>query len=58
LKPARGRSCPGFQLSFHVYDEYVVNVTNEHAGGVAEATSREFGGGQKVFGRYTLIKVL
>jgi serine/threonine protein kinase/Tfp pilus assembly protein PilF len=33
-------------------------VTNEHAGGVAEATSREFGGGQKVFGRYTLIKVL
>jgi serine/threonine protein kinase/Flp pilus assembly protein TadD len=33
-------------------------VTNEHAGGVAEATSREFAGGQKVFGRYTLIKVL
>jgi serine/threonine protein kinase/Tfp pilus assembly protein PilF len=33
-------------------------VTNEHAGGVAEATSREFGSGQKVFGRYTLIKVL
>jgi serine/threonine protein kinase/Tfp pilus assembly protein PilF len=33
-------------------------VTNEHASGVAEATSREFGSGQKVFGRYTLIKVL
>jgi serine/threonine protein kinase/Tfp pilus assembly protein PilF len=33
-------------------------VTNERAGGVAEATSREFGSGQKVFGRYTLIKVL
>jgi serine/threonine protein kinase/Tfp pilus assembly protein PilF len=33
-------------------------VTNEHAGGVAEATSREFGSGQKVFGRYTLIKIL
>jgi serine/threonine protein kinase/Tfp pilus assembly protein PilF len=33
-------------------------VTNEHAGGVAAATSREFGSGQKVFGRYTLIKVL
>jgi len=35
-----------------------VNVANEHAGGVAEATSREFAGGQKIFGRYTLIKVL
>jgi serine/threonine protein kinase len=33
-------------------------VTNEHAGGVAEATSREFGSGQKVFGRYTLVRVL
>jgi serine/threonine protein kinase/Tfp pilus assembly protein PilF len=33
-------------------------VTNERAGGVAEATSRELGSGQKVFGRYTLIKVL
>jgi serine/threonine protein kinase/Tfp pilus assembly protein PilF len=33
-------------------------VTNERAGGVAEATSREFASGQKVFGRYTLIKVL
>jgi serine/threonine protein kinase/Tfp pilus assembly protein PilF len=33
-------------------------VTNEHAGGVAEATSREFASGQKVFGRYTLIKIL
>jgi serine/threonine protein kinase/Flp pilus assembly protein TadD len=33
-------------------------VTNEHAGVVAEATSREFASGQRVFGRYTLIKVL
>jgi serine/threonine protein kinase/Tfp pilus assembly protein PilF len=33
-------------------------VTNEHAGSVAAVTSREFAGGQKVFGRYTLIKVL
>ena len=33
-------------------------MTNEHAGGVAEATSREFAPGQKVFGRYTLVKVL
>ena len=33
-------------------------MTNERAGDVAYATSREFSGGQKVFGRYTLIKVL
>jgi serine/threonine protein kinase/Flp pilus assembly protein TadD len=33
-------------------------VTNESAGGVAAATSREFDSGQKVFGRYTLVKVL
>ena len=26
-------------------------MINEHAGGVAEATSHEFGGGQKVFAR-------
>jgi serine/threonine protein kinase/Tfp pilus assembly protein PilF len=33
-------------------------VTNERAGDVAGATSREFANGQKVFGRYTLVKVL
>jgi len=33
-------------------------VTNERAGGVADATSREFASGQKVFGRYTLVKIL
>ena len=33
-------------------------MTNESAGGVAAATSREFASGQKVFGRYTLVKVL
>ena len=33
-------------------------MTNEHAGSVAAVTSREFGSGQKVFGRYTLVKVL
>jgi len=33
-------------------------VTNERAGDVAGATSREFTSGQKVFGRYTLVKVL
>jgi serine/threonine protein kinase len=33
-------------------------VTNERAGDVAGATSREFAFGQKVFGRYTLVKIL
>jgi serine/threonine protein kinase/Flp pilus assembly protein TadD len=33
-------------------------VTNDRAGDVAGATSREFASGQKVFGRYTLVKVL
>jgi serine/threonine protein kinase/Tfp pilus assembly protein PilF len=33
-------------------------VTNERAGDVAGATSREFASGQKVFGRYTLVKIL
>ncbi len=33
-------------------------MSTERAGDVIGATSREFAGGQKVFGRYTLIKVL
>ena len=33
-------------------------MTNERAGDVADATSREFASGQKVFDRYTLVKVL
>jgi serine/threonine protein kinase/Tfp pilus assembly protein PilF len=33
-------------------------VTNERAGDVAGATSREFASGQRVFGRYRLVKVL
>jgi serine/threonine protein kinase/Tfp pilus assembly protein PilF len=33
-------------------------VTNERAGDVADATSCEFASGQKVFGRYTLVKIL
>jgi serine/threonine protein kinase/Tfp pilus assembly protein PilF len=35
-----------------------MKVTNERVGEVAAATSREFASGQKVFGRYKLIKVL
>jgi len=33
-------------------------VTNERADDVAGATSRDFAGGQKIFGRYRLVKVL
>src|SRR5213083_150835 len=35
-----------------------VKVSNQRAGDVMGATSREFIGGQKVFGRYLLIKIL
>ena len=37
---------------------YLAKVSNERAGDVMAATSREVVSGQKVFGRYTLIKVL
>ncbi len=47
-----------FKLPSRLYVVYSVKVTNERAGGVADATSREFASGQKVFGRYTLVKVL
>ncbi len=33
-------------------------MTDEGSGGVADATAREFVRGQKVFGRFTLIKIL
>ncbi len=33
-------------------------MANENSGDVADATFREFAGGQKLFGRYTLIKIL
>src|SRR5205809_7923533 len=35
-----------------------VKVINQRAGDVMGAISREFASGQKVFGRYTLIKIL
>src|SRR5205823_14913998 len=35
-----------------------VKVSNQRAGDVMGATSREFASGQKVFGRYMLIKML
>src|SRR6266568_4809961 len=47
-----------FKLPSHLNEVYAVKVTNERAGDVAGATSREFASGQKVFGRYTLVKIL
>src|SRR5439155_1073115 len=39
-----------FKLPFYLNDVYSIKVTNERAGDVAAATSREFASGQKVFG--------
>src|SRR6266481_2744638 len=49
-----------FQLLLPSYLNYVYlpKVSNERLGNVAGATSREFASGQRVFGRYTLVKVL
>src|SRR5437773_2789708 len=47
-----------FELSSASNPGYVGHVTNQRSGDVAEATLREFGSGQKLFGRYTLIKIL
>src|SRR5438552_7715622 len=55
---AAGDPPSSFKLPSYLDDVYFVKVTNERAGGVAGATSREFTSGQKVFGRYTLVKVL
>ncbi len=54
----RRAGAPGFNLSLLLNHEYVAKVSNERAGDVIGATSREFVSGQKIFGRYTLIKVL
>jgi serine/threonine protein kinase len=53
-----GSAASRFQLPFDANVVYLANVSNERAGDVIAATSREFASGQKVFGRYTLIKVL
>jgi serine/threonine protein kinase len=47
-----------FSLNKHEKNQYLLKVSNQRAGDVIGATSREFASGQKVFGRYTLIKVL
>src|SRR5437899_9212300 len=47
-----------FELSSASNPDYIGAVTEQRSGDVAEATLREFGSGQKLFGRYTLIKIL
>jgi serine/threonine protein kinase len=47
-----------FELSFAVDFLTLIDVTNEGSVEVGEPTLRDFAGGQKVFGRYTLAKIL
>src|SRR5512133_1919007 len=49
---------PSFELSSASNSDYIRDVTEQRSGDVAEATLREYGSGQKLFGRYTLIKIL
>ena len=53
-----GIAASRFELPFDANVVYLADVSNERAGDVMAATSREFANGQKVFGRYTLIKVV
>src|SRR5438477_3522049 len=47
-----------FELSCASNPDYIGAVTEQRSGDVAEATLREYGSGQKLFGRYTLVKIL
>src|SRR5438874_13448362 len=47
-----------FELSSASNAGYIEDVTDQRSGDVAEATLREYGSGQKLFGRYTLVKIL
>src|SRR5438034_6772134 len=49
---------PSFELSSASNAGYIEDVTEQRSGDVAEATLREYGSGQKLFGRYTLVKIL
>ena len=53
-----GIAASRFELPLDANVVYLADVSNERAGDVMAATSREFANGQKVFGRYTLIKVV
>src|SRR6266567_9467822 len=53
-----GTSSSRFKLSSRPDGAYAPVVANENSGDVADATFREFAGGQRLFGRYTLIRIL
>src|SRR5437764_12617231 len=47
-----------FELSSYFRRRYTLSVTNGGSGDVADMTVREFARGQRLFGRYTLLKIL
>src|SRR5205823_5202266 len=47
-----------FELSCEFAHLYAARVTSEGSGDVPDSTLREFAAGQKLFSRYTLIKIL
>jgi serine/threonine protein kinase/predicted Zn-dependent protease len=49
---------PSFKLFSASPTGYIKDVTDQRSGDVADATLREYVSGQKVFGRYTLLKIL
>src|SRR5438876_2091639 len=47
-----------FELSSYFRRRYTLSVTNGGSGDVADMTVREFARGQRLFGRYMLVKIL
>jgi serine/threonine protein kinase len=47
-----------FWLYRSFLEEYPNGVSDERSGSASDVTQHEFGSGQKVFGRYTLVKIL
>jgi serine/threonine protein kinase/tetratricopeptide (TPR) repeat protein len=59
-RPKRAEGAPPsrFKLLFEPDPVYAPSVANERADDIAGATSHDFARGQKIFGRYTLVKIL
>src|SRR5947207_1606876 len=54
--PATTKRC--FWLYRCFFEDYPSRVNGEQTGSASDVTQREFVGGQKLFGRYTLIRIL
>src|SRR5216117_35015 len=54
----RQRSVRCFWLYRCFFEDYYSGVSGERTGSASDVTQREFVGGQRLFGRYTLIKIL